>query len=181
MFLGCYLLLLLTPVLLVVSRSQRAPKVFLPENITCNIIAWLSILGISPSLILATLFVKMLRVYSIFVDPFSYRKKFYSNYALLLYITLIVSPNVLVLLLWSTIDPLNSHEIEIPTKSEIVIIEIDCLSNHTLIWLVILVLYMLTLIIAVPWSSLPSRLQQLDTSTFKMQKQLMFLHFWPYL
>ena len=148
MFLGCYLLLLQTPALLIVSRSERAPKVFFPEKITCNIIAWLSILGISPSLILATLFVKMLRVYAIFVDPLSYKKKFYSNYALLLYIGLIVSPNALVLLLWSTIDPLNSHEIEIQTKSKIVIIE-NCLSNHTLFWLAILVLYMLALILAV--------------------------------
>ena len=62
-----------------------------------------SVIGI-PFLLLATLIIKMLRVYAIFVNPFSYKQKFFSNPLLFLYILLLLLPNTLTLIVWSTFD-----------------------------------------------------------------------------
>ena len=148
MFLGCYLMLLQTPVVLVETQpSSIVMKLFLAD-IVCNLITWLSILGLPAALILATLFVKLLRVYAIFAKPHSYKKKFFTDYALLLYIIIIVSPNVLILLIWTSSDPLINLEEEFPRKEGLLILEI-CESNNIFVWLALLVLYMISLIIAV--------------------------------
>lgn len=57
MFTGCYLLLLH-----VAFSSQPARNVALPSSLTCNLLAWSSVVRIPTSLILATLLVKMPRV-----------------------------------------------------------------------------------------------------------------------
>ena len=145
MFLGCYLLLLTIPIVLTAGRLTSTPKLL---NVICNMIAWLSILGVPPSLILSTLFVKMLRVYALFAEPFSLKKKLYSNYALFLYIILIVSPNVLALIVWLAIDPLTTYEFEITTQSRVLVLE-SCWRDDSRIFLTVLMLYMIFLILAV--------------------------------
>ena len=150
MFLGCYIMLFNIPIILVVNIPHRVSGPFLPEYITCSAVAWLGIVGIPPSLILATILAKMIRVYAIFVRPYSFKKKLFSNYALFLYIILLISPNVLILTLWSSVDPLYTHEFEIETKSQLLILE-TCLSDrHTYVWVAtLLVIYMITLNLAV--------------------------------
>ena len=148
MFLGCYLIFLSLLIYLVVIGFRRSQQFSKSLGHGCMLLAWFSILGLPPSLILAALFVKMLRVYTIFLNPLSYKKRLYSNYALLFYIFLIVSPNALVLLLWTSIDPFINYEIEIPTKNELLVFQI-CRSEHTSIWVIILVIYIISLLIAV--------------------------------
>ena len=147
MFLGCYILLFYIPLVLVVNMPHRVSQPYFPEYVSCSLIAWLSILGIPSSLTLAALFVKMIRVYAIFENPFSYKKRFYSDYALLLYIIIIVSPNFLTLFLWTTVDTLTTLEVQFPTKSHLLILE-GCHSTYTLIWLGVLLIYMLILILS---------------------------------
>ena len=146
MFLGCYLVLFQTPVLLV--ETQPSSIVIFSSDIICNLIAWLSILGLPAALILATLFVKMLRICAIFAKPLSYKKKFFTDYALLLYIVIIVTPNVLILIAWSASDPLINSEREFSAKSHLLVLE-SCDSDNIFVWLALLVLYMMSLIIAV--------------------------------
>ncbi len=118
-----------------------------PSYLICNLKAWFCGVGISLSLILSTLFVKMLRVYAIFLNPYSYKKKFYTDSFLFLYIILIVSPHVLILILWSALDPLNNHEFVISTKSHILVLG-GCFSNYTETWILILGAYVSTLVLA---------------------------------
>ena len=80
MFVGCYLMLSFVPLLLVESN----PDMILGHpaagsDIVCNILVWLSGLGPPTMLILGALFIKMIRVYIIFMDPHSYKKKLCSN------------------------------------------------------------------------------------------------------
>ena len=83
MFLGCYLLLLFVPLLLV--KSHWESNVAVPHAVTCNFLAWLGGTGIPLALILATIFVKILRVYAVFQHPFSIKKKLLTDCFLLIY------------------------------------------------------------------------------------------------
>ena len=144
MFLGCYLLLLAPLLGLGLGISQKP----LVKNIACNVNAWIGLYGIPFSLILATLFVKMLRVHLIFADPFSFKKKLFKDSRLLCYIIAIISPNILILILWSVIDPAIYYMFEEKTKSA-TIIYFKCESTYTNIWVAILFLYMGILIVSV--------------------------------
>ena len=146
MFAGCYLLLAHTPVLLV--EAQRASSVAIPADLTCNVLAWLSIIGLPSSVILATLLVKIMRIFAIFHNPFLSNKKFYTDYALLIYIIVIVSPALLLLIIWAAADPLINMDVVIETESELQVLE-SCTSNNTIVWIAILVLYTIALIVAV--------------------------------
>ena len=148
MFLGCYILLFYIPLVLVINIPHRISKPFLPEYITCSLLVWLSLEGLPSSLILATLFVKMIRVYVIFKHPFSIKKKFFSDYALLCYIIALVLPSFIILLLWSSTDALRPREIESSTIGQLLILE-RCVSKNIYSWTAILVTYILILALAV--------------------------------
>jgi hypothetical protein len=145
MFIGCYGLLLTVPLTLV----DTLPAAKLPfSDALCTIFICLGGVGISLSLVMATLFVKFLRIYAIFRDPFSLKKKFWNDRSLLIYIILIISPNVVILVVLVAVDPLRNIEIAISSKRQVTVFE-SCLSNHTIVWLLVLFIYMLLLIVAV--------------------------------
>ncbi len=145
MFLGCYLQLSYIPVLLV--KSYPDSRVAVPHIVTCQFVAWLGGTGISFPLILATVLMKMLRVYAIIQNPFSFKKKFFTDYMLLFYIALLLSPTILILTLWSSIDPLIIVALPFPNIRGQEILEI-CISTHTTIWLIIPYVYQAVLIVA---------------------------------
>ena len=130
MFLGCYILISYFPLLVI------DPTI----SLHCHLLVWLSLGGIPFPLIMATLFAKMLRVYLIFFDPLSYKKKFFSDPLLFLYILLLVSPSFLILVIWSSYDPHMLHEVKSP-QDNYVFIYGRCLSNHTIKWLGTLLTY----------------------------------------
>ena len=132
MFLGCYILVLYLPLFL-----------FSKNSFSCHLIAWLSVPGIPFLLITATLFVKMLRVYLVFSDPFSFKKKLFTDRFLLLYIVLFVSPNFLVLVIWSSFDPLALTFIKKPQKN-FLLIHTRCNSEHIIKWVAVLLFYIFT-------------------------------------
>jgi hypothetical protein len=145
MFLGCYLLLLFLPVLLI--DAQPVSRLPYPEEFICNLLAWLSLLGLPLTIILATLFVKMLRVYLIFCTPHSYKRKLFSNPFLFAYIALLTFPSFIFLLLWSSTDTFTNTLLEVHERSRLVQFE-RCLSNNTIIWLSLQLAYITTLIVA---------------------------------
>ena len=146
MFVACYLMISLVPVLLV--KAYPDASVAVPHRATCHFIAWLGGTGVPFPMILATILVKMLRIYAIVQNPLSYKKRFFADYLLLVYILLLLTPTVLILSMWSSIDPLIILDGAIPMQHSKFIIEI-CLSTHTTVWLTVPYAYLLLLIIAV--------------------------------
>ena len=146
MFLGCYLELLFVPFLLIESQ----PDGFLGHNggsFTCNILVILSGVAIPSVLISAALFVKMLRVYTIFMNPYSYKQKFFSDAFLFLYISLIILPTVLILIIWMSLGPFKNVSVKFPQKNHLLLLE-RCETKHTAIWIGLLFLYSFFVIMA---------------------------------
>lgn len=133
---------------MLLSKAYPDSRVAVPHAATCHFIAWLGGTGIPFPLILATILVKMLRIFAIVQKPLSYKKNFFTSYTLLLYICILLSPTILILTLWSSIDPLVIIEVSIPVKRGQQIIEI-CLSTHTTVWLILPYVYAAILIAAV--------------------------------
>ena len=146
MFLGCYLLFLF--VLFVLIAYQLDGCLGHNGDIICKNVLILSGIGVPSVLILAALFVKMLKVYAIFINPFSYKKKFFSDAFLFLYILLILLPTVLILILWVALDPFMNTYITVPKKSHLLLLD-RFESKHTAVWIGLLALYTLAVIIAV--------------------------------
>ena len=105
----------------------------------CQSEFWLDIIG--TLLIYATLFVRLLRVYRIFFRTFHEPGKFWTDRFLFVMVLVIVSIGGIILLLWSTVDPLKTIKMEIfmqlpepPFYGEILF----CDSVHYFVWTVIL-------------------------------------------
>ena len=141
MFLGCYLSLAFVPALFLPTVTGTE------TTVSCNFQIWLSGNGLPVTMILAILFVKMFRVYIIFLRPHSYKRKLLSNTLLFLYIWLFLLPNIVVLTLWTSIDTFSPTRFEIEEKDRIVVLY-RCKSNHSTIWLALILLYVTGLIIA---------------------------------
>jgi hypothetical protein len=145
MFLGCYLLVIFVPLLLLESQPFDHTKA--SATLICTLVLWLSTVGPPFSLIFATLIVKMLRVYLIFSKPFAYKKKFFSSPALLLYIFLIVSPNILSLILISAVDEFTKVR-KVSTMKSHQFVRDRCGNKYTIIWSSLLIVYHVTVILA---------------------------------
>ena len=125
-FLGCYLLTLFSMILMIGKYLGISNLVNF-----CMILVWLSGLGVSIPLILATILVKMLRVYHIFSLRRVMKKSLYtSNCAYFVYTLLILSPNLTILVLWNAIDPdhVQTHYVE---DSGFIKVEEMCVNKHT--------------------------------------------------
>ena len=144
MFLGCYILLLYIPLLLIKAHSLEFT---LLADVICMLLAWFSGLGLPFSLILGTLLLKMLRVYMVFshpiFNPYSFRKKLCSDGALFMFVLLLSSPTILVLTAWTIFDHPSEHRSHAEGYSA------ECLNDHTFIWFGMLLAYFFILLIAV--------------------------------
>ena len=136
MFLGCFILISHSPILV----TDRIGDDCIP-------LIWLGLSGISLPLISATLIVKMLRVYLIFSDPVSFKKKLFTDPFLFLYILLLVSPSFTVLLLWSIYDPFTLTALKFHHETYILTYN-GCQSNYTIHWLGALLFYYFMLSLA---------------------------------
>ena len=135
MFLGCYIILFYMLMAILYTQS------LVPSDSSFNIclaLLWSGQTGFSLPLILATLLVKMLRIYRIF-NHFGKVGKVYSDIALLLYVLLLISPNIIILTIWTAIDPYSTDTVvtEYPRYTEV---EQRCYSKQLLLWFCILYL-----------------------------------------
>ena len=146
----------------------------------CMTLIWLSGIGLSIPLILATILVKMLRVYHIFTAHKILKQSAYlSDIALLVYTILILSPNIILLILWTAIDPehIVYNFIEHPGYIENVII---ChRSNYELTWYALVLVYLLLLSVAVVIIAIKSR--NIRLARFKDTKKVNILIFFLYI
>lgn len=145
MFLSCYLLILFLPLLLIEGEPIAYTKT--SATFLCTVLVWFSTGGISFSLIFATLFVKMLRVYFIFSNPFAYRKKLFSNPALFVYILIIVSPTVCILIFIAALDEFTKISVMNKMKSHTFVFDL-CQNRHTILWGLLLFTYNAVLVLS---------------------------------
>ena len=150
-FIGCY-------VLIGYSISLIAGKKDLYKLDLCMVYVWLGGIGLSMPLILATILVKMLRVYRIFTS-FKFLKKsaHLSDFALLVYTILILSPHIILLILWTATNP--AYRVEIFTEHPGYIEKVvTChTGEYDLIWYVLAFIYLILLSEAVIIVAIKSR------------------------
>ena len=142
MFCGCYITLLY--LLLAIIYIQSLVPSMSRFNI-CTAIIWLSMTGVSLPLILATLLVKMLRVFHIF-KLYGKISRMCSDSALLLYVLILISPCVLILIFWSAVDPYTARTIT-TEYSSFTEVEQRCYCKYLLLWIGLLIVNILVLIV----------------------------------
>ena len=106
-FSGCYLLLLRAFIIVVGGLStwhtKNIQEIQITTGIFCNMTEWLNIIGFS--LISATLCGTLWRVYRIF-HHFNTKRFLISDYTLTAFIVVVVGVNVVILTVWTIVDPL---------------------------------------------------------------------------
>ena len=115
MFLGCYLVLVY--LILHTLRSVVPP---IPSFDLCSFLVWMSGLGLSYTLILAVLLVKLARIYRIFYR-YTHIGKFCSDVILVVYVLLLLTPSIAILAVitilkpykWSTLAVTQAGYIEV--------------------------------------------------------------------
>ena len=143
-FIGCYMLIFYLLILnstLLPSYHMRSSKF---RNFICVFRVWIHGLGYPNALILSTLLVRLLRVYRIFNCYGKLSKYTSGNIAMAVYTLLITSPNGLICLVWSTSDHYLS-EVIFPVRGGYVFVIEQCRSNHTIQWLLGLLIYFLVI------------------------------------
>lgn len=140
-FLGCYL----TLIYLSLNLHLHYPGPNKALAVLCFSLHLLSGLGIPSALILATIAVKMLRIYHIFTKHSPKKlSRAWSDAFLLMYVMLILSPMILVYIIWVFVDPYTGF-LQHVTDLDVIVVEKGCTSDYLTIWQAILVLYIVTL------------------------------------
>ena len=98
--------------------------------------------------------------------PHSYKRKLCSDGGLFMSVLLLSSPTILVLTTWTVLDYHSKHRLMLPHEQ---VYYDRCLSNHTALWLGMLLVYFFILLIAVHCSGLQN-IQDKIQDTSEMQK-----------
>jgi len=140
-FIGCYIWIFYLAVLnstLLPSYHTLSGNI---RNFICVFRVWLHGLGYPVALIMCTILVKLLRVYRIFHCHGKISMYTSGNAAMAVYTFILTSPNALICLIWSSSDPYLSELILKIDDGQVVITE-QCRSQHTLLWLSGLLVYL---------------------------------------
>ena len=153
-FIGCYLILLFL-MLLTIESNLKHDNIIKNSNILCITLIWLSGIGLPVPLIFTTLLVKILRIYHIF-NTFGKASKFSSDSILVLFVLLLLSPNILILASFSFIK--NSYSLQTKRYIKIGYIETaqGCVGEVS-VWVVLMVLYSLILMLMVAIVAIKTR------------------------
>lgn len=164
-FIGCYLLVVYIVVLLV------------GEHLDFDLcLARVSGLGLCLPLILATVLVKMLRVYRVFtLHGYERPSIFFYNCALFVYTLLIIAPKVCVFILWSSIDTYRRKDFSFIDSSGLLIAQRQCSSKHTLVWTMLFAVYDIALSVAVV--SIAIKTRRVRFARFKDTKKVNLMVF----
>ena len=151
-FFACYLLLGFT----ILFALHRYQKLLFSVDV-CMVTIWPSGLGLPLPIILATLLVKMLRVYRIFTQQRLLKPKVYtSTYAHFVYTFLIVSPTIIILLMWTVIDP-YIEVIKYVEHRGFLTVKFDCTSKYFYLWTTLVITYIILLSLVVVTVAIKSR------------------------
>ena len=173
MIAGCYFNLLFLSLLFYTNHKVHSINIA-RDNAVCLSLTWLSILGISLPLMLATLLVKMLRVYHIFHNTKLRLSRHCSDLSLALYVLLIILPDVLVNFIWAFIDRYHIH-FEYQVRDGYIHLEKFCTSKYYAQIFGVLTIYLLVLILALAIVAIITRKVRLQH--FKDTKKVNILLF----
>ena len=142
-FLGCYLTLV--HLCINIYLHQRIPLQSHSLLGVCLSLHFLSGLGIPNALILATVAVKMIRIYYIFNrrSPKKITSKCSDCY-LLMYVLLLISPMILIYVIWTSVDPYMGFYQSF-TNIDTVVLQKGCTNTNLTIWQSTLTVYVVML------------------------------------
>lgn len=142
MFLSSYALILY---LVLLAAKEQLVQPSLLSDVVCVARSWLNLLSIPGSLILATILVKMLRVYQIF-RPNNLRRtgKCFTDPVIFCYILLLQLPNVIIVTLWSAIDPYKNLSLKVQETNSVRLVD-KCFSHNLSVWPTLSLAYNFTL------------------------------------
>ena len=160
-FIGCYLLIGYT----------IANFVYVSFGVeVCMLIQWLNGFGLSGSLILATVIVKMLQIYHIFTLRRRIKPSFYTNHiAPVAYTLLIMSPHIVVLTLWNIFDPLRAVYTYVEHPGFMSVSNL-CICTYPQVWYAVFLLYQLFLCLMVVCVAIKTR--KIRIARFKDTKKV---------
>ena len=173
-FVGCYLNLLYLSLLLYnnhVLHSIDIPR----DNALCLGLQWLSATGISLPLMLATLLVKMLRIYHIFYSTKMRRVGPHcSDLSLAVYVVLLLIPGILLNLIWALVDRYQVY-FEYKMQNGYIYLEKHCRSKNQVLLYGVATIYLLILVFALAVVAVITRKVRLQD--FKDTKKVNILVF----
>ena len=151
MFLGCYLAIFYLIILLLFDQPSDSLHHLYYANL-CTLLQWSSGLGIPVPLIVATLLIRLLRIYYIF-NKFSHHGpapigRQCSDMFLAFLVFLTISPNVLILVIWTLTDRYTLTVNYSMYNYEYIQVDKQCNSAHLEIWIGCWILYLLFLLLA---------------------------------
>ena len=167
-FIGCYLLIGFT----IVEYIKYA----LAVNV-CLGTLWLSALGLSMPLVLATVLVKMLRVYHIFTLRRRMKPNMCTKYiAPIIYTLIILSPCAMVLTLWTIIDPLSLVITYVEHPGFVAVNHACFQGTYSILWYGLIISYQVSLSFALVFIAIKTR--KLRLARFKDTKKVnVFIYF----
>lgn len=138
MFAGCYLTLLYLSLLLHFDQPSDALHILHLNNL-CRSQPWFSGLGIPLTLAIVVLLIKMLRVYHIFTRLIPGAVgKLCSDLFLMVYVLILLIPNILIHIVWSAIDEFTVSIEYVSFHTDIIEVKKQCVSKYFYHWLSIL-------------------------------------------
>ena len=151
MFFGCYLTLVYLILLLISDQPNDTVDLSFYTNL-CTLLQWTSGLGIPVPMIVATLLIKLIRIYYIFnkfatTGPAPVGKQ-WSDMFLALLVLVTISPNLLILIIWTASDTYTIKLHYSMQNQEYIEVDKQCDSDHLLIWIACWIVYLMLLLIA---------------------------------
>ena len=185
MFSGCYLILLQAFFTFAAFSHDWATQTGAESHnrdvslgVICNINEWVN--SISMSLILSTLCGKLWRTYRIF-GYFNTKRYLISDFTLTLFIIAVVLVNLVILVLWTTVDPLlpvfEQEGIEYHGEDEpVLLVRVSCHCECYSLWIsIIYSLLLLVLTCVVILSSLNRRISRRHFKTAKSVNLMVYM------
>ena len=172
MMAGCYLLCL-GPILQVVYRRNEIKNLDALKSV-CVLKIWSSL---GAELIIATLFLRLLRIYRIFCStPMTLMSNFWEDKYLFIYTLIICMGKVIPLILWSTINSI--HPLTEPTfvigsaefPHYVTTVHCICKKTSSTLWLIATQLFSALLLLAVVFLAIQTR--HVKTSIYKDTKKV---------
>jgi hypothetical protein len=151
MFFGCYLILVYLILLLLSDQPNDTVDLSFYAHL-CILLQWTSGLGIPVPIIVATLLIKLIRIYYIFnkfaaTGPAPVGKQ-WSDTFLALLVIVTISPNLLILIIWTASDTYTIKLHYSLQNQEYIEVDKQCDSDHLLIWIACWIAYLMFLLIA---------------------------------
>lgn len=151
MFFGCYLTLVYLILLLISDQPNDTIDLSFYAKL-CTLLQWTAGLGIPVPIIVATLLIKLIRIYYIFnkfasTGPAPVGKQ-WSDMFLAFLVLITISPNILILIIWTASDTYTIRFHYSMQNREYIEVDKQCDSDHLLIWVACWIVYLMFLLLA---------------------------------